>query len=392
MTALTPKQAAQIAKKVYDLRKDADWDLRVARGVEGLDTAFDINGMFTLNGGKRMNGTSGGTFLRARSGFGFIASGVGNRSNELLIAIRGTASLFDGVTDLVQSVTRGPSGYMVHAGFHRTFDSFKEDIAAAIAGSNKPATVHVVGHSLGGALATITADFLSEQRTPVKLYTFGCPRVGFTGFSRSLTQKLGTQNMFRVHHSADVVSMVPIFPFSHTPINRDEYSLPWNGASISVNAHFMDNYIQTIGDMNWDGLIRTNPEPSSWQQAEDWLKAAATNGGVCKMLSAGTLWMLMKCIDWILDKIGTATNVVAGSAALIGVTVMDRLAQILYQGAAASVQVSSYVGNLMIAILRFLGRAVVKTVSLTVQFISWVLNMLYNVMSQIAHTALQRLF
>lgn len=388
---LTPKQAAEIAKKVYDIKEDARWNATVARGQDEVNETVGTTGLFTLNpNSSRFTGTSGGAFLRSRTGFGYIAQGVGTRANELLIAVRGTASGYDGITDLVQSVTRGPSGYPVHAGFHRTFESFKPSIAGLTRGP-KPSTVHVIGHSLGGALATIVADFLTEQRINTKLYTFGCPRVGFDGFARNLGQKMGTNNMFRVHHAADIVSMVPIFPYAHTPIGRDEFSLPWNGANISINAHFMANYISSIGEMNWDGLIRT-PGPSSWQQAEDWLKDVARNGGTAKMLSAGTLWMLMRSIDWIVSIIAGGTKVVAGVAALGAVTILDRLAQLLYQGAMTSVRVGTSVMNLMKAILRFLGRTIVATVSLTVQFISWILQMLYGVISQMAQSAFQRLF
>lgn len=389
---LTPKQAAVIAAKVYDVKDDSAWAEKVESGPKVVNKELGVDGLFSLDtASSRFTGTSGGVFLRARSGFGYIAQGVGVRANEVLVAVRGTASGYDGITDLVQSVTRGPSGYSVHAGFMRTFDSFKPTIANLARGT-KPTTVHVIGHSLGGALASIVADFLTEHSINTKLYTFGCPRVGFEGFARNLGQKMGVQNMFRVHHAADIVSMVPIFPFAHTPIGRDEYALPWNGASISVNAHFMANYINSVGQMDWDGLIRTAPGPGNWQQAEDWLKEVAKNGGTAKMLSAGTLWMLMKSIDWIVSLIAGGTEVVAGLTALGAVTVMDRLAQLMYQGALTSVQVGTGVMNLMKAILRFLGRTIVATVSLTVQFISWVLQMLYNVVSQMALTAMQRLF
>lgn len=389
---LTPKQAAVIAAQVYELKEMEDWERYTARGPEGVGKAFGIGGLFNIDpSSSRFTGTSGGAFLRSRTGFGYIAQGVGSRSNEMLVAVRGTASGYDGVTDLVQSVTRGPSGYAVHAGFMRTFESFKPSIAT-IARGNKPTTVHVIGHSLGGALATIIADFLTNQSINTKLYTFGCPRVGFEGFARNLGQKMGTQNMFRVHHAADIVSMVPIFPFNHTPVGRDEYALPWKGSNISVDAHFMANYISSLGEMDWNGLIRTPPESSNWQQAEDWLKDVARNGGTAKMLSAGTLWMLMKSIDWIVSMIAGGAEVVAGSVALAGVTILDRLAQLMYKGTLASVRVGTGVMNLMKAILRFLGRTITATISLTVQFISWILQMLYGVISQMAMTAIQRLF
>ncbi len=231
-TALTPKQAALIAKGVYDVRVDNAWQIIQAGGTDTINNQLQISDLFSFSGegSGRFKGTSGAV-LRSESGFGYIAQGVGNRSDELLVATRGTVTGLDWLTDFAQSLDRGPTGYAVHAGVNRTFNSFKPTISEVITRGQKPSTVHVVGHSLGGALATIIADYLSEHGLSVKLYTFGCPRVGMEGFSRNLTRKLKPENMFRVHHESDLVSMVPIFPFAHTPIGRDEYSLPWGGMS-----------------------------------------------------------------------------------------------------------------------------------------------------------------
>jgi hypothetical protein len=390
MSELTPALAARIAAKVYDVREDAKWQTIVGFGPAGVDARLAITGNFSLgsSSGGRFTGTSGGNYiLRASSGFGYIAPGVGPRQNELLIAVRGTASLFDGVTDLVQSIRIGPNGYPVHAGFKNTFDSFKPTIADFLSG-NKPTTVHVVGHSLGGALATLVADFLSEQKVFTKLYTFGCPRTGFESFSRRLTQKLGPDNFYRVHHSADPVAMVPIYPFHHAPADKEAYSLPWEGSMpVSVNAHFMDNYIASVGDANWIGLKRA--QPGTWGKAENWLEEMAKEGsGAVKMYSAKTLWMIMKCMDWILSEV---IGRVVGVAALGTVTVVDAIAKLLYEGTLTSVKAGSAVTNLMIAIMKFLGRTLVKGISLTVGFIKWALDMLFGFLSTTAQQAMQRL-
>jgi hypothetical protein len=386
--ALTPQVAASIAKNVYTVENDQDWSRLKSRGDAELDKAMGVSGNFTVNADAgRFSGTSGGNILRATSGFGHIASGLGARSSELLIAIRGTASRYDGLTDLMQSVSRGPSGYTVHVGFNRTFESFKPVIAEFLAKSKvKPTVVHVVGHSLGGALATITADYLAAQKLATKLYTFGCPRTGFEGFSRQLTQKVGAQNIFRVFHASDPVSMVPIFPFLHAPVGANGYMLPWDGMCVSVNAHFMDNYINSIGQASWAGLLRSAPESGKWDQAEEWLKQVSQSGGTAKMYSARTMWMIMKCMDWILDMIGKTIGLVGLGA----VTILDRLAQVLYQGTLASVKIAGYVASLITAIMRFLGRTAVTGARSTTDFISWVLNMLFRFVSGVAHLAVQR--
>ncbi|GAB4821565.1 hypothetical protein N2152v2_008611 [Parachlorella kessleri] len=73
-----------------------------------------------------------------------------------------------------------------------------------------PARVMCVGHSLGGALATVCAVWAPEQYplAPVSLYTFGQPRVGNDEFVAHLNSVVGYTA--RVVHRLDVVPLVPL--------------------------------------------------------------------------------------------------------------------------------------------------------------------------------------
>lgn len=388
MGLLTPSTAASIATSVYDLRDSTTWAKTVADGAVAIDGTLGITDNFTLAPGGRFEGTSGGNFLRSQSGFGYIASGVGTFQNELLISTRGTVTAYDWVTDAMQSVKIGPGGYPVHAGFQTTFESFKPTIRDyLVKNKSKITTVHLVGHSLGGALATLIADYLADMGLKVKLYTFGCPRTGFEGFARNLTQKVGAENIYRVHHSSDPVAMVPIYPFYHVAFDRAAYTLPWDGSPVSFGAHKMGNYTKTIGpNTTWLGLKRAGP--SKWESAEAWLDQASKQGGRVQMFSAKALWMIMKAMEWILEDLITP---MLGSMALGVVTVVDVMAKLLYQGALTSMKVSGYVTNLMITIMKFLGRTLAAGASLTVSLIKWVLDLLFNFISSSAQLALQKL-
>lgn len=193
--------------------------------------------------------------------------------------------------------------------------------------NRNPSTVHCVGHSLGGALATLAADHLSELGVAgIKLYTFGSPRVGVSGFARNVSNKLGKQNIHRTYHTADPVSMVPIFPFNHAPVDGNVCMLSWNGALFNGDAHRMEHYLNSIGDAPWAGLCR-NPEPPVARDIDIWLESA--NYGSA-MNSATTLWMISKAMQYLLKK---AATVVIGSAITAGMTILDQIAGILVQGA-----------------------------------------------------------
>jgi len=71
------------------------------------------------------------------------------------------------------------------------------------------------GHSLGGAIASLTATALSyeypltEER--IKLYTYGQPRIG--DFAYALTHDIIVPNSYRVTHSRDLVVNLPPMVF-----------------------------------------------------------------------------------------------------------------------------------------------------------------------------------
>lgn len=73
-------------------------------------------------------------------------------------------------------------------------------------------SVKVTGHSLGAALALLTAMDLLNSGFDVSLYNFGQPRVGDDDFSAFVKSKLQT---WRVTHAADVVPHVPFTSFGY---------------------------------------------------------------------------------------------------------------------------------------------------------------------------------
>lgn len=385
-TSLTPAVAAKIASDVYKLNDDDELDILRKDSSEMREKKFGIFGNFTLDSvdANRFTGSSGANFWRVKSSFGYMAKGSSrSRPNELLIAIRGTDTLADVVTDLCQSMRLGPSNYPVHAGFKTTFDSFQPTLQQFLSQQSNVVAAHVVGHSLGGALATIVADHLAGMKIHTKLYTFGCPRVGEFGFSHSLTKRLGSQNIYRIHHTADPISMIPLFPFCHLPFDDGGFLLPY-GAFVSGDAHRMKTYMASVGATAWDGLRRKVPHPG--MDAPAWLAQAATNGSGIKMYSAQVLWMITTCLHWILKQIA---SVVVGSCALGVATVLDTLARTLTLGVLASVEISGYVRKLMIAILKFLGRSAQATTNFTSSFIRYVLDLLFRFLATAAAGALQ---
>ena len=128
-------------------------------------------------------------------------------------------------------------GGAVHVGFLTTYRSLqvfmhqlliaKRRLAVGVGllGAAETVGVRIVGHSLGGALATLAAaDLTGLQPFRVQeLWTFGSPRVGDARFAEWLmaAERLGGAGVqhWRVTHAHDPVVHVPLvrMGFQHVP-------------------------------------------------------------------------------------------------------------------------------------------------------------------------------
>lgn len=102
-------------------------------------------------------------------------------------------------------------GCKVHVGFYESWKSVENKLHAAVQKlitAYPKANIVVVGHSLGGAVATLTALELQMKYNKVsELHTFGAPRVGDAFFAEYLDTKL--PNTFRVIHYKDLSPHLP---------------------------------------------------------------------------------------------------------------------------------------------------------------------------------------
>jgi len=377
MTALEPSLAADIANGVYGIR-EIDNLARAfqSRQVGGLEQHFDVGSS------RIVGGISGGRIVNQASGFALVMPCTGHRAGQTVVAIRGTATAFDGITDLIGAATTGPTGFTVHAGFKRVYDSVQPGLMGALRGSN-PSTLHVVGHSLGGAVANLVAAVLTEQRVAeVKLYTFGAPRTGFDAFSRALTRAVGTDNIHRVYNISDVVPMVPLFPYIHAPSDANGYRMRTTDSSLSLTAHYMSSYTRGVADHQWRTLAALRTEIESTLSVDHWL--AMANQYVRIPGSSLAFFAIGKALNALLGFI----RITLGLVFLGASTLLDQLAALLYRAATFSREVLERLTELLGLALRFVGRTAIAGQNITAAFISWVLGMLMRPISAIGNAAI----
>lgn len=379
--SLAPIDAANLAQRVYLLRTTAFDDVMQTEKKLGCPAGFSPLADAQLDGTVSTQ-VAGMRSRRIPSRFGYVARGG---DNEAIVVLRGTDTSTDWLANTNVTLARGPSGHSVHMGFLQTFESLRDGILDGIGDAK---TVHCVGHSLGGALATVTADYLSVKRSrEVKLYTFGAPRSGALGQPRHLTGKPNVTGIHRIFHTADPVPMLPIFPFGHVPSNGPGYAIPWPGTAFGIAPHKMEGYIRDIGTKSWPGLANLGRAPSLQEAIEPWLQAVG-EGRAVRYLGTTALSMIRRGIEWLVIK------VIFGGislAAAVGMTALDRLAWILSTGAAKVVQAGVWTANLLTAILRWVGRAVHGAVDVTFAFVRWVLEIFFSTISNVAMRALSTL-
>lgn len=375
---LAPKEAAASAGSVYRIIDEPD--------VKLLDNFLLDN--FEIGAKSRFEGTAGAMFFKYKSGFGIIAKGKSDRfRDDIIVVTRGTERIVQDLllTDANVGIQSSPSGRTVHAGFNKVFNSFDKDISNFLRGKN-PNRIHCVGHSLGGALATLVADWASVNNAgnPI-LYTFGSPRVGGPPFARHITNFLASDNIYRLYHKTDVVSMVPMWPFTHVPMPTydSEYFIDSPGMP-GVNYHYMKAYESSIKNKTWKDLRQSPPPTNIEKQVDAWL---VSDGPLS--LTYNTVKMIGEALLYLIKKILHIAGIGVQIGISTGLTLLDMLALAAEKAVAVSKEIGSFVSRLMKRILSALGMNVNVEKNITATFIRWVLQNLQKRLYRMATTALQ---
>ncbi|KAI9204142.1 Alpha/Beta hydrolase protein [Polychytrium aggregatum] len=175
--------------------------------------------------------------------------------NQVVVAFRGTTEIKSWVLDsefVPESIGQDTSGNVVkvHDGFLVTYRSSQAIMISQITDvlcKHPGASLVIVGHSLGAALATFVildgfgdpskvsaSQFLKSRIDPshVTVYTFGSPRVGNLAF-RNLVESFGVRFYRSVNYN-DVVPHLPPESLQYVHV-RTEYWINANFELVTCN-------------------------------------------------------------------------------------------------------------------------------------------------------------
>ncbi len=380
MIEITPLMAARLAKSVYQVRDDRRLKIFLTDKIFASDPKSK-----TL-----LKAEVGGRLISVTDGFAICARGGKGYEHDLFIIIRGTDRLADWISNARLGNERSVTGLPVHIGFNHAFTSMLTQLRTYISTNLKDVNrIHCIGHSLGGAVATLAADWVkSHTSLAVKLYTFGAPRVGFEFFSKQLTKKLKASNIHRLYHDSDPVPMVPVYPYSHTPLPGYGYYFSTNQI-VSLEAHKIGSYVTSITKAKaatWDKIKRPPPLSSNEAMIQKWLTSDRPvnpfNPETWAFINAGLQWVLKGIMVNALESLQAHAMNLS--------TLADRIALILHKGIDLAKDTGIWVLRVMRKMMQALGMKIVESVEqLTRAFMRTILERLMRKMTEAAAQALR---
>ena len=176
-----------------------------------------------------------------------------------IIVIRGTANASNVESDVnIELVSDARTGIYLHKGFRdiavnlmQIIDTTTTTGRNVIQGNTLTYplehTVHVTGHSLGGAVAQIIGMWLHKRGKNVQVFSYGSPKVS--------NQVLpgGQPTHWRVVRPSDPIPFTPPWPYYHTGLFIDSQDLDWgpdndNGLISKTDGltHAIAKYVETL--------------------------------------------------------------------------------------------------------------------------------------------------
>jgi len=181
--------------------------------------------------------------------------------SSVVVVFRGSEDFDDWLTNINlfredSKFDHAPNNVKLHRGFQNAV--FTEDVLPMIetkvldlVGANSNGKLFITGHSLGGALAHITAAYMADryQNLQVQMINFGAPRFGNKAFKEWTENNLKNLSAWRFVNRNDIVPRI---------VPRKKLGYIHAGHLFQIYRFRSKSYYRQTGQGSYDGA------PSSW--------------------------------------------------------------------------------------------------------------------------------
>ena len=171
--------------------------------------------------------------------------GIFSAPNRLIIAFSGSDSRLDWVRTNLDGTIDATTG--IHEGFLSAWHSIRDRVLTLAGdmlirnGGGKNVTILLTGHSLGGALATVSAlDIQEGLDRPLTVVTFGAPPVGNAAFINAFDSAFPPTDTWRVFTIHDPIPKLIVGKLEHSMASRKV--VLGSVTSTALNAHDISHY------------------------------------------------------------------------------------------------------------------------------------------------------
>ena len=161
--------------------------------------------------------------------------GVYSNTRRLFVSFRGSTNIQNWIDNVQFSLTcpYQNNDICVETGFYKVFEAMMPQVEKAVASAVTQYNIDTIlftGHSLGGAVATLTAFYMKDRVSQnIELITFGSPRVGNAAFAADFAaSNVGVS--YRITHAYDMVPHVPQMILHYNHISHEVWYNEENSA------------------------------------------------------------------------------------------------------------------------------------------------------------------
>ena len=178
-----------------------------------------------------------------------------NKNNSMYVAFQGSSNLSD-IKDVLDVFPKVTQNGLIHRGFYNQYLSIQDQMFHTLLNTSNeiPRDIYFIGHSMGGAIALISAveasNIFKECDTKIHCYTFGAPVAGCRRYIENAKKRIDDIVSIEIHN--DIVPSLPLNPlFSRMDEDITLRLQTGKNSFCILGNHSCLTYLQTLSKLSF---------------------------------------------------------------------------------------------------------------------------------------------